>query len=283
MTDQYPNERPGHLDVDAVSAFVDRDFGPDDLAVIAFHLYECPACHREVLEIKATVLLLAALPQYAPRRSFCLGQEHARRAAAGGLRAGGSAPAWPAAPGLSGTVPGPARYGAWLPGLQTMAVAMGVLLLLVTMGDMLGVPGATQQGFFVTPTAMAATISAVDEVTAPAALEQAAPKAPASVMRTADSESDGTTDADSASQGVSAPKVQAPTPTAASSAVAAIPPPTSVAGDAAPAPPVASEPNEAAPSAASPSRLRLVQLALAVVLGWLVVTIVGLRRVRALS
>src|ERR687893_178231 len=78
MTYHRPADRPGHLDIDAVSAFVDRDLEPDDLTTIEFHLHECPACHREVLEIRTTVVLLAGLPQYTPRRSFCLGHEHAR-------------------------------------------------------------------------------------------------------------------------------------------------------------------------------------------------------------
>ena len=80
MTDHHPADRPGHLDIDAVSAFVDRDLEPDELTTIEIHLHECPACHREVLEIRTTVVLLAGLPQYTPRRSFCLGHEHARAA-----------------------------------------------------------------------------------------------------------------------------------------------------------------------------------------------------------
>ena len=82
MTDHHPADRPGHLDIDAVSAFVDRDLEPDDLTTIEFHLHECPACHREVLEIRTTVVLLAGLPQYTPRRSFCLGHEHRARVTA---------------------------------------------------------------------------------------------------------------------------------------------------------------------------------------------------------
>src|SRR3712207_4717154 len=78
MTEHHPADRPGHLDIDAVSAFIDRDLGSDELATIEFHLQECPPCYREVLEIRTTVVLLSGLPQYAPRRSFCLGHEHAR-------------------------------------------------------------------------------------------------------------------------------------------------------------------------------------------------------------
>ena len=78
MPDYPPGERPGHLDIDAVSAFVDRDLEAADLTTIEFHLSQCPACEREVLEIRTTVLLLSGLPQYEPRRSFLLGHEHAR-------------------------------------------------------------------------------------------------------------------------------------------------------------------------------------------------------------
>src|SRR3954453_15610321 len=78
MSDQLPGDRPGHLDIDAVSAFIDRDLTADELALLAGHLTDCAACHREVLEIQATVMLLAGLPQYTPRHSFVLGTEHAR-------------------------------------------------------------------------------------------------------------------------------------------------------------------------------------------------------------
>ena len=103
MTDHHPADRPGHLDIDAVSAFIDRDLEPDDLTTITFHLHDCPACHREVLEIRTTVVLLAGLPQYTPRRSFCLGHEHARafrrRSRAGNQpwSAGDLPPGYPAA------------------------------------------------------------------------------------------------------------------------------------------------------------------------------------------
>src|SRR5215210_3587032 len=135
MTDHHPADRPGHLDIDAVSAFVDRDLAADELTTIEFHLHECPACHREVLEIRTTVVLLSGLPQYTPRRSFCLGHEHAR-ASRRGLPRGRS---WPG-PFFSTGHPTSAAFGVthaeagrstgWLPGLQAAALVIGALLLL---------------------------------------------------------------------------------------------------------------------------------------------------------
>src|SRR5688500_4522813 len=123
MTDHHPADRPGHLDIDAISAFVDRDLEPDDLTTIEFHLHECPACHREVLEVRTTVVLLAGLPQYTPRRSFCLGHEHARasrrRASRGHPWSGSFAPMGSPASAVAHTQTG--RAAAWLPGLQAAA------------------------------------------------------------------------------------------------------------------------------------------------------------------
>src|ERR687898_761288 len=144
MTDHHPADRPGHLDIDAVSAFVDRDLEPVDLRTIEFHLHECPACHREVLEIRTTVVLLAGLPQYTPRRSFCLGHEHARasrRASRGHSWSGSFAPTgYPASAASAVAHAETGRAAAWLPGLQATAMVIGALLLLVTTSDLMGMP-----------------------------------------------------------------------------------------------------------------------------------------------
>src|SRR3954467_10022165 len=129
MTEQHPGDRPGHLDIDAVSAFVDRDLGPDDLATIEFHLHECPPCYREVLEIRTTVLLLSGLPQYTPRRSFCLGHEQSRasrrRSQPGLSWSGPLAPAgYPASAVSSVPHTEAGRAAGWLPGLQAAAVVI---------------------------------------------------------------------------------------------------------------------------------------------------------------
>src|SRR3954447_5902843 len=140
MTDHHPAERPGHLDIDAVSALVDRDLDPGDLTTIECHLHECPACHREVLEIRTTVLLLSGLPQYTPRRSFCLGHEHvraSRRTSRGYSQAGAFAPTGYPAYSSAAAYTQTGRAAAWLPGLQAVAVVIGALLLLVTTSDLM--------------------------------------------------------------------------------------------------------------------------------------------------
>jgi anti-sigma factor RsiW len=301
MTDQHPAERPGHLDIDAVSAYVDRDFGADDLATIERHLRECPPCQREVLEIAATVMLLSALPQYAPSRSFCLGVEHARRAhqaARGGAWSGGAAPVWNVPPGSSGA-PGGGRFGAWLPGLQTVAVAVGAMLLLVTMGDMLGMTATTGQQF-AAPGAVATLQAdvAVENPPAPAPASdvgdeadvvlESAPVAPtsepAAFVQSAPAEGDGTNAVDSASEQV--PEDDAVDPAAssgASSSVVALLTPVAGVARESPAERASGTNGQATTGSARPSDLRLIQIVLAVILGWLIVTIIGLRRVRALS
>src|ERR671917_494285 len=145
MTEQHPADRPGHLDIDAVSAFVDRDLQPDDLATIEFHLHECPPCYREVLEIRTTVVLLTGLPKPPPRRSFCLGHEHAR-ASRRRLPRGHSwsgpfgSTGYPASAASPVANPQAGRAAGWLPGLQAAAMVVGVLLLLVTTSDLMGMP-----------------------------------------------------------------------------------------------------------------------------------------------
>src|SRR5829696_3217061 len=147
MTDHHPGDRPGHLDIDAVSAFVDRDLEADELTTIEFHLHECPGCYREVLELRTTVVLLTGLPQYTPRRSFCLGHEHARAARRRGRVprglswAGPFAPSdYPASAMASVTQGESGRAAGWLPGLQAAAMVVGALLLLVTTSDLIGMP-----------------------------------------------------------------------------------------------------------------------------------------------
>jgi hypothetical protein len=316
MSDRSPGERPGHLDIDAVSAFVDRDFVPDDLATIEIHLSQCPACHREVLEIRATVLLLAALPQYAPRRSFCLGHEHApalRRARRRRWRVSPD-PGWtgpyaaagiaPDARPLAGASPvGAGRYAAWLPGMQAAAVLIGALLLLVTAGDLAGImPDSQPQARFAAPTVVADDRLAVAQATL---LPEAAAPPPEAAVSDADGEaaqepaffetapsdeqaaSEGTIGGDSASEELLAGAAVEPTPrllatmVVASAVTQAAPTPAAaMARDAAPAPAPAPAEGQAADEQ-QPSRLRMVQLVLALALGWLIVSIVGLKRVRS--
>lgn len=289
MTERNPADRPGHLDIDAVSAFVDRDFSPDELRLLAFHLHECPACHREVLEIRTTVVLLAGLPQYAPRRSFCLGHEHAR--ASRRRSAAGNRP-WPGG-GASLSSPAPATgvpaWGAgWLPGMQAMAMVIGAMLLLVTSSDLVGMPPQPAE-WLDEPRAVPMEFAAgPPPQLAPAPASNVEPEAelaeePAAMEREtavgiAAEQAEGTDDADGASQEVLTGDGLTSAPAyATSAAVAAVtqaaPTPGAAASDAAAG-------AEERTTGGEPSRLRLVQIALAFALAWLVVSIVGLRWVR---
>ncbi|HEU0114197.1 MAG TPA: zf-HC2 domain-containing protein, partial [Thermomicrobiales bacterium] len=67
-----------HLDLDVLSAWVDGALDRDEREAVAAHLAACAACRADRDELRATVTLLQALPQFAPRRSFQLGSEHAR-------------------------------------------------------------------------------------------------------------------------------------------------------------------------------------------------------------
>ena len=314
MTDQHPADRPGHLDIDAVSAFVDRDLEPDDLTTIEFHLHECPACHREVLEIRTTVVLLAGLPQYTPRRSFCLGHEHARATRRRGRVPGGvswSGPfapvGYPASAAVAVTHGEGSRAAGWLPGLQTAAMVVGVLLLLVTTSDLIGMPPQPAD-WLAEPEA---PVRQIENLSAPAPEATQPPPAPAmepasevgtdgdgeaalepaagnseSSFRAASNDSEGTTEGDSASQEMledaeiasTAPSVA--TSAALAAVTQAVPTPGAVLARS-----TQTAPDEAGATATTgdqPSRLRLAQLVLAFALAWLVVSIVGLRWVRGL-
>jgi hypothetical protein len=297
MPEHAPGDTPGHLDIDAVSAFIDRDLHDDDFAVISMHLTQCPDCKREVLEVRTTVFLLNTLPQYEPRRSFCLGQEHMR---ASRRRATQVAPTWetgglPAsvATATAAATAAPPRFTSWLPGLQVAAMVAGVLLLLVTVGDWRGFSGDLSPQQFAAPTAAAGLPAEQAPAAALAPDAEQPPAAPApsaAFLAEVDSEqpvttSGGTNLADSASQEVSEQSVSrsAVSSTASAGAAAVTQPLTGADTASAPVSTVTSGDTEAAVSASEPgSRLRLVQIALFAILAWLVVTIVGLRWVRRL-
>ena len=298
MPEHHPAHDPGHLDIDAVSAFIDQDLDLVELATIQVHLSHCPACHREVLEIRATVLLLGGLPQYTPRRSFRLDQEHAR-AGRRWKTIGGPQPWLP--PALTaGQQPaaalpgGVARGAGWLAGMQAAAMIVGTLLLLVTVGDLSGVmpsespsmqlAAPTAAAVLPTPTALplpqaaqpgaATDQSATDGIAAPppGALETALQEEPAAGR--------GTESGESASEQMLAANGPVQPRLAATRAAAAV-------TQAIPTPGAAPESTArtAAPATDNggrPSGIRLLQFALALLLAWLVVSIAGLRWMRRL-
>jgi hypothetical protein len=192
------------------------------------------------------------------------------------------------------------RAAAWLPGLQAAAIVIGALLLLVTTSDLVGMPPQPAEWLGESETPVTKI-----EFRAPPAAEPAQPSAPAlesagdsdAALGPASSNSDtsftgasnpseGTTDADSASQEVLEDAETANTAfgVATSPALAAVTRAVPTPGAGLAQSPETATADADAPAAANtqPSRLRLAQLALAFALAWLVVTIVGLRWVRGL-
>ena len=110
-----------HLDVDALSAYLDQHLPPAEQAAAARHLATCPDCAHELAELRATVALLRTLPHYAPGQSFQLGPEHARRRG-GDRRAEQILWGW-----LDRLVPA-------LPAVRVATVAAAVLLVAVITG-----------------------------------------------------------------------------------------------------------------------------------------------------
>jgi hypothetical protein len=161
-------------------------------------------------------------------------------------------------------------------------MVIGVLLLVVTVGDMAGF-GRSQKANLAAPAAsVASQPTAVAALLVPTATMAAAAdtevEEPMPRFASAPSAADGTTGGAGASQGVLADQQASSAPRQATVAVA------SVTG--AVRTPVAGEVQNPASTGATteqgqPSRLRLLQIALALAFVWLVVSIVGLRRIRA--
>jgi hypothetical protein len=302
MTDQPSGRFPGHLDIDSVSAFIDRDLHPDDVSEAELHIAFCPACQREVLEIHATVLLLAGLPQYTPRRSFCLTGEHARfagrstrsRAAPWSNQIDPTGYALPSAPMAAG------RYAGIIPGLHAAALVIGALLILMTSSDFLGIPPqpAAMLGDedAAPPTVMVSAPEPATSFQGSAARVAPAPRPAITVTATAfaseaafatiSQEAGGTTGSVRTSEDLETTADDAPAASSISS--------TSIAEAVVQAQPTAAaslgqgmagKPEESAGAAtartqqdgAGSSRLRLAEIALALALAWIIVTIAGLR------
>lgn len=307
MPEPRPGEQPGHLDIDAVSAFVDRDLEIVDITILEQHLRACPACEREVLEIRATVVLLKTLPQYEPRRSFCLGQEHARahrrrdRAQQAAYHPGANPLAVPAStPSSPVTAPSFAR---WMPGMQVAALMTGVLLLLVTVGDLSGILGTepapmqlaapvTQDAAPEAPMAAQPQDSLAQEqerapiplltatvAAAPAMAPAAAPDDAAGFAQGGTNSADDASDQVSESDDAARTAARAiSTSAAAASVTEAIPTP----GVANPAVSTGTTGSESTVGSERPPLVRIVQIVLAVLLLWLVVNMAGVRWLRRL-
>ena len=254
--------RSQHLDVDALSAYLDRQLTPEEMAAARAHLATCSACGRELAELRATVALLRELPQYLPRRTFQLGRTHARRRAGRGALGG-----W-----FERLVPA-------VPALRIATVAVAVLLVAVIAGDLVSNRGAGPELVLQTGDQPAELVNApapddaLDAAPAPAMQAPAAEQArsrPAAIPTTSqpDADEEAASFAESAAEAGTESTVPA----------------SSMAGDdrAEDAPGVVSPAPAAEPEPASPppSGWRLAQVGLGLALLWLIVSLAGVAWLR---
>jgi hypothetical protein len=231
--------------------------------------------------MRATVALLQGLPQYAPRRTFQLGPEHARGAERAPARV---------SRGLEGWFE---RLLPWFPTLRIATVAVAVLLVAVIAGDLVTNRGSeTTSSLQMRGIEAEATIPG-DELPAPAPAMEAPPMA--------DEEAELARDEPPRSAAfqptMSAFAETAPLATGESITFGAREAvtgtestvPASMEMDeaeedasglvASPADPATAAPEESEP-AAGPSGWRIAQVGLGLALLWLIVSLVGLNRIR---
>lgn len=127
MSNDFPNKRADgdrfegftqHPDTETLSASLDGRLASWERDTVAMHVAGCSDCRRELTELRATVLLLNDLPRYEPRRSFQISPRQLRTA--------------------------PEDSWAWftrllpaLPALRTATMAVAILLMAVSAGDVL--------------------------------------------------------------------------------------------------------------------------------------------------
>jgi len=233
-----------HPDEETLGVFLDGGLSPGEARLVAAHLAGCGDCRREIAALRATVALLGGLPQYEPRRSFRLLSQQAVRGRA---------------TGDSGRL---ARLLPSFPSLRIATVAVAMLLLLVGTGDVLTHRDESSETSSVQPAARAIA-------TLPVA--KAGEQQPVLDLEQAPSSASGAPGAFSA-------PAAAPADSAAGAAVTTNTPPslatTAAPQVAAPAQSTQSEGND------GPSFWRLGEVALALILAWLLVSLTGLQQMR---
>lgn len=237
-----------HLDTEALSVLLDDALSGPDWELAAAHLEGCDACRRDLAELRATVSLLSGLPQYRPRRSFELGPEHASEVQPSRF----------------------ARFLPWVPALRAASLAVALLLVVVTAIDLRSSDDATtvvNQGL---PGPTATAEPGINRTEPPGvAGEQTAQDDSRS-----DSEANSGTNVES-DQALEAAPAAAPTgPNPDPAAETSLEAPADVAPEA----PVAEQ--APWPEDNRPSPWRLAEVGLALILLWLLVSLVWLERLR---
>lgn len=248
--------RSQHLDVDALSAYLEQRLDPEEMAAARAHLATCPECGRELAELRATVALLRDLPQYLPRRTFQLGPEHAR----GAVRGGGA--------GVGGWFE---RLVPAFPALRIATVAVAVLLVAVIAGDLAVNRGAE-------PVPVLQSGDEAEQSTAPEPAPALAPR----VQAPADGGALPRSAAYQATEAVFEDAAGLPQPAAESGTEPGVPASMEADDSAGDAPGVVSPEPAAGPEPAPPppSGWRLVQVGLGLALLWLIVSLAGVAWLR---
>jgi len=273
-----------HPDTETLSASLDGRLAAWERETVAMHVASCSDCRRELTELRATVLLLNDLPRYEPRRSFQVSPRQLR--------------------------PAPGESWAWftrllpaLPALRTATVAVAILLMVVSAGDVLvhrngdessdttAPPGEVLNALG-TETVQPASNQQADE---PMMAEQDAPSTTSgSGAAAAGVQPDLDQAADQQEGGQQAPMAAAPASDNAVATVPAsverieetrqqteIPEATGQSGSSASSARNTGPPRTvAATPRQRPSTWRLTEVGLGLILLWLIVTVAGLQRLR---
>jgi anti-sigma factor RsiW len=283
-----------HLSLEILSAYLDAELTADERGVVTTHLSTCQRCQSELQSLRATTTLMRSLPEMRPAKSFQLGPEYAKNAR------GAVGSRWLA------------RMLRLMPALRAATAAVAMLLVVVVAGDVLtNQENGNQERPAVTTNV---TSTAANQYTAPTSTsadslmmeseapstssgeaDNAAPAAGAAAPNEAAKEEsatqenseasamqaqeDGAADESRAaeSEQTSSPALQ---PAAAAPTVTVEPSPTSE-PTASPQPTATPGPSEASgTSEGRTSNWRIAEIALGLLLAWLIVTLVGLRRLR---
>jgi len=78
----------GHIQVEQLSSYLDRQVSPAERATIDAHLQQCSECRAELESLRQTVAMLHSLPRVAVPRAFTLSEAQA------GIRRPAAAPGW---------------------------------------------------------------------------------------------------------------------------------------------------------------------------------------------
>jgi Putative zinc-finger len=298
---ERPQRAERHLSLETLSAYADGQLSAKEETEATTHLASCAFCQEELRSLRATTTLMRSLPEPRPTKSFQLGAEYAKNV---GPKT--------ASVGWMGQLLG------GMPAIRTATAAVAMLLVVVVAGDVLTnntsnnqhesvqAPASTSNPVIVAPatnTAQASTLFQ-SKATAPETAAQTipAPQAPAvqqeeapteeaqansAPAEAASGESDRATEADEGQNdqiqaaGAAAPAEMTSTPEPTSTAT---PRPTATSEPTATLSPTSTA--TAVPASTSGTannderNWRIAEIALSLLLAWLIVTWIGLKRLR---